>query len=331
MDENIPQINFYIPQRYWPSTGFPASINDYHLNFDSETKEGQLVWTLQTFLYLKKFNFPCKLTNAIPPDGVIIAHREFLPGKLMPNSKQLFVCIKADRYKHPFAQLHIVQNPTDDLDVIWQRYYLPHWPQGRLIPRDGKREDRFENIAYFGSEIELAQEIRRSSWEKRINSLGLTWHQVTEKDRWNDYSYVDAILAVRSFDKNSTYNYKPASKLFNAWLAGVPAILGCESAYRVEGKNGVNYIEVSNVEEAIFALKRLKDDISFRHLIVKGCLIQAEQKNPEKIIEKWQNFLINKVIPEYEKWTKLNSIQRGIFLLKRFYFYKKGYHNNLKG
>jgi len=220
--------------------------------------------------------------------------------------------------------LHIVQNPNDDLDFMWQRHYLPHWPQGRLIPRDGKREDRFENIAYLGSEYELAQEIKGSSWEKQLCSLGLTWHLVTEKNRWNDYSYVDAILAVRSFDKNNTYNHKPASKLFNAWLAGVPAVLGCESAYREEGKNGVDYIEVSKVEEAIFALKHLKDDITFRHLIVKGCLNQAEQINPEQIVEKWQKFLIKKAIPEYDKWTKDSSLKRGIFLLKRLYLYKKG-------
>ena len=323
-NENLPQINFYIPQKYWPSTGIPASIDDYHLTSDSEIIEGKYFWTLQTFLYLKKFNFPCKLTNVVPSDGIIIAHRDFLPSKLVPNSKQVFVCIKADRDKHPFAQLHIVQNPNDDLDFMWQRHYLPHWPQGRLIPRDGKREDRFENIAYLGSEYELAQEIKGSSWEKQLCSLGLTWHLVTEKNRWNDYSYVDAILAVRSFDKNNTYNHKPASKLFNAWLAGVPAVLGCESAYREEGKNGVDYIEVSKVEEAIFALKHLKDDITFRHLIVKGCLNQAEQINPEQIVEKWQKFLIKKAIPEYDKWTKDSSLKRGIFLLKRLYLYKKG-------
>lgn len=324
VDKNLPQINFYIPQKYWPAAGVPVTIDEYHLTRDPETNEGKFFWTLQTFLYLKKYNFSCNLSNLVPPDGIIIAHRDFLPSKLTPNSKQLFVCIKADRDKHPFAQLHIVQNPNDDLNFMWQRHYLPHWPQGRIIPRDAKRGERFENIAYLGNEYELAQEVKSSSWEKQINSLGLTWHLVTEKDMWNDYSYVDAILAVRSFDKYNTYDHKPASKLLNAWLAGVPAVLGCESAYREEGRNGVDYIEVSKVEEAIFALKHLRDNITFRHLIVKGCLVHAEQINPEKIVEKWQNFLIEKAIPEYEKWTKTSPFQRSIFLLKRFCLYKMG-------
>jgi hypothetical protein len=324
VNKHLPQINFYIPQKYWPSMGIPASVEDYHLICDPETNEGRFFWTLQTFLYLKKFNFPCNLTNVFPSDGIIIAHRDFLPGILMPNSKQLLVCIKADRYKHPFAQLHIVQNPNDDLNSMWQRHYLPHWPQGRLIPRDGNRGDIFENIAYLGTEYELAQEIKNSSWERQICSLGLTWHLVKEKDRWNDYSYVDAIIAVRSFDKYNTYDFKPASKLINAWMAGVPAVLGCESAYSEEGKNGVDYIEVSSVEEAIFALKHLKEDINFRHMIVKACLNQAEQINPKQIAEKWINFIIKKAIPGYEEWTKTSALKRGIFLLKRLYYYKKG-------
>ena len=38
---------------------------------------------------------------------------------------------------------------------------------------------------------------------------------------------------------------KPPSKLFNSWLAGVPAVLGHESAYRAERRSDLDYIEVS--------------------------------------------------------------------------------------
>ena len=240
----------------------------------------------------------------------------------MPNSKQLLICIKADRDKHPFAQLHIVQNPDDDLTYMWPRHYLPHWPQGMLIPRDGNRGDRFENIAYFGKKHELAQELKSYQWEEYLCSLGLKWHIITEEHRWHDYSYVDAIIAIRSFDKVNTYNHKPASKLFNAWLAGVPAILPCESAYQKEGRNGVDYIEVSTFKDAMFALKNLKEDIPFREMIMKGCLAQSERIKPETVAEKWKDFLIRKAIPEYEKWIKASPLQQGTFFLKRLYRYK---------
>ena len=54
------------------------------------------------------------------------------------------------------------------------------------------------------------------SWSEKLKDLGLNW-QVVSRDRWNDYSNVDAIFAVRNFKQASDYKWKPASKLVNAW------------------------------------------------------------------------------------------------------------------
>ena len=43
---------------------------------------------------------------------------------LQPNSRQLFVCCQADRSRHNYAQIHIVQNPRGldkNLMVFWQK------------------------------------------------------------------------------------------------------------------------------------------------------------------------------------------------------------------
>ena len=145
------------------------------------------------YLYLKSFDFPCKLTNVISPKGIIVTHRDFLPGRVFPKSNQLFVCIKADRDRHPFPQLHIVQNPDDDLmrqryTSTWKARYIPHWPQGGLIQRDRSRGNRFENIAYIGVEEEITMELKVSKWAKKLNHMGLTWYPITEKEKWHNYS-----------------------------------------------------------------------------------------------------------------------------------------------
>jgi len=57
------------------------------------------------------------------------------------------------------------------------------------------------------------------------------FYQVPQAIDWPDFREADLILAVRPGDRRRATN-KPASKLVNAWLAGVPALLGPEVAYR---------------------------------------------------------------------------------------------------
>ncbi|NEQ27236.1 MAG: glycosyltransferase family 1 protein, partial [Microcoleus sp. SIO2G3] len=126
-------------------------------------------------------------------------------------------------------------------------------------------------------------------------------------NRWNDYSQVDAIVAVRSFDQQQLYlnrNYisKPATKLYNAWLAGVPAILGCESAYQAERQHPLDYLEVTSPTDILSVLKRLRDEPSLRQEIVKNGQIRAQQIHPSNITSRWCNFLNDIAVPTYYRW-----------------------------
>ncbi|NES04757.1 MAG: glycosyltransferase [Okeania sp. SIO2F4] len=38
---------------------------------------------------------------------------------------------------------------------LWGSYFIPHWSQPGLIPRNPKRGDGFENIVFFGREQNL--------------------------------------------------------------------------------------------------------------------------------------------------------------------------------
>ncbi len=53
---------------------------------------------------------------------------------------------------------------------------------------------------------------------------------------------------------------KPAWKLFNAWLAGVPAILGPEAGYRELRRDPLDYLEAGDPDAAMQALARLLDE-----------------------------------------------------------------------
>jgi hypothetical protein len=321
MKTNLPPIYFYLPQSDWRDD-MPNNADVYWIGF----RRGVYCWTLQTYLRLKATGFPCELVGTIPHEGIILAHWDSLPSDLRPNSTQLIACFQADRARHPYAQIHIVQNPLGlDTDLMLlgdryllpgKRYYMPHWSQPGLIPRDPTRGDRFENIAFFGIEENLAPELRGAAWREQLAAMGLKWQAVTQFERWHDYSEVDAVLAVRNF-KQQSYIWKPASKLYNTWHAGAPAILGRESAFRAERRSELDYLEVDSIEDVLVALNQLQDDPSFRQAMVDNGKIRAVETNTATLTARWLTLLETTLIPAYEQWCALSKVAQQTFVIRR--------------
>jgi hypothetical protein len=311
----LPQIYFYIPQRQWVSK-LPQRIEDYWewvCQPGIGKYKGSYTWTLETYLYLKGKGFPCQIIGTLPKEGIVLSHYDCLEFDSKPSPRLLIVCCKAERKRHPYAQIHIVQNPYDPMiiesDPLWPAYYIPGWPQPGLISRNPERGEKFENIACFG--YELAPELKESSWQKKLETLGFHTYisDVDKCNSWNDYSFVDVTVNVRSFNETS-FNEKPSHKLYNAWLAGVPAILGRESAFRAERESDLDYIEVNSQEEIIEALKLLRDNKELRRKMVENGKIRIQKVIPT-IVKEWEDFLINVAIPAYRNyWSKKSGLSK---------------------
>ena len=194
--------------------------------------------------------------------------------------------------------------------------FIPLWIQPSTIPRDEQRNQRFENIAYFGNEIELAEEFKTEAWSNVLKSKGFNWVTATTLDKWSDYSNVDAVVAIRKCHARShEFNFKPASKLYNSWHAGIPAILGVESAYLAERRSELDYKEANSPEEVINALECLRDDPEVRKEMVRNGKIRAEETKPAVLAEKWEDFLINVATPAYQWWCSSEWTRRKYFLM----------------
>ncbi len=308
---DLPPIYFYIPESDWRDD-IPERPGIFWDGFD----KGIFIWTAQTYLYLKADGFPCELVKAIPHEGIVIAHRDSFPYELRPTEKVLMICIKPDRNPHPYAQLQIVQNRKDN-SISKKSYYMPHWIQPGLIPRNPERGDCFENIGYFGVSHNLAPELKATSWSKQLEELGLSW-EIMPQNRWHDYSNIDAVVAVRNFQKQD-YTDKPATKLCNAWHAGVPAILGQESAFQSERKNEFDYFEVSSVDDAITVLKCLKEDPQLCQKVRENGKYRSQETTPQNTVKQWRNFLEYIAVPEYKLWCNLSSWRKYIYLQKCFF------------
>lgn len=327
----LPSITFYIPQRVMSVNQLPASADTYWHQFGGALTGGVYASTIQTYLRLKADGFPCELVGKLPSEGIVLTHRDFLPDTLTPSPRLLIVCLKMDRAPHPYAQLHVVLNPQDlDEEPIFLgdrslfprgRHFIPHWVQPGLIERDRSRGERFETIAFIGNEEQLAPELREASWQQQLADLNLNWQVIghDNRDRWNDFSQIDAIVAVRTFNQDSHYQWKPALKLYNAWSAGVPAILGSESGYRLERRSDLDYLEVTSLNDGLAALKRLQSDPDLRQAMADHGRVRAQALSADTITKMWREFLTTEAIPAYDRWRCASSLQRSIFLSQRYF------------
>lgn len=295
--------------------------------------------TVLTYLHLRRDGFACELVDAPPDEGILVTHTDFLP-HAQPDTHSpwerrgthedwmhsLFVvCYQADRPRHPFAQMHLVQNGEDAarngrsalsrMAGLHLRY-VPLWVQPGLLPRDEARGEDFTEVGYFGIPDELDPGMRDPDWSRRLAARGFNL-TIAEPAHWNDYRNVDVVVAARSFAYRGKLWRKPPSKLFNAWTGGVPAILGRESAFRCERRSDLDFIEVSSVAEVDAALDRLRDDPRLRTRMVDNGRLRAAEVSDKAITARWREVLELEAFPAYEKWRRATPRARRAWMARR--------------
>ena len=179
--KDLMPVFFYVPSHLWPQ-----DITYDSGYFWSANRSGKWNWTIQTYQYLTERGFQCTLTQQLPKEGIIIFHREVLEDDCKPLEKQLFVCIQADHGRHPYAQLHILQNGEGQkaakgslrekivkriIPFKQQSVFLKYWPQPALVPRSPERENCFDNVLYMGRAKNLAMELRSVSFKKEMEKI----------------------------------------------------------------------------------------------------------------------------------------------------------------
>ncbi len=267
---------------YWDWQGSAAEITPYW---------GRYHWVLQSYLFLKAAGLPVALCNEIPASGVIVTHCDCVDYGFRPSPEQYLVVLLVDReVPHPRARLHLVHNPLQRLPLGLRHEYMPPWTQIGLVARDETRGDRFENVGYFGYAENLHPDIVADTFQAEMRRLGLRL-VVPPPAGWHDFSEIDCVVAIRNFGREVSHLNKPSLKLFNAWVAGVPAILGHETAYRREGSPGEGYLEATSPEELLRALQTLKDDPARRRALVQHGRQAVQQFSVEATVERWRTLL----------------------------------------
>jgi len=305
-------LHCYLPCTDAQFERLPRKLSDYAQWQASETELnpflGRFHWVLQTQPHLQAAGVDSRLTNRPGEAGILYSHVECLPYGIRPSKKQLLIAALVDKdVPLPYAFLHVTHNPVQRLPFLSRHHYISPWPQFGLIPRNPTRGDRFENVHFVGNPENLHPFFSSTLFQDELRRLGLKLIVPQPRD-WH-FSEADCVIAVRNFGTSISHLQRPALKLFNACLAGVPAILGFESAYRHIGRVNSDYLEAQSESEFHQSLKYLASNTAARRVLIDKGDGRARQITEKAIRGQWISLLEGVVYPHFAKW-KSNQITR---------------------
>ncbi|MEN8162877.1 MAG: hypothetical protein ABFS37_02005 [Acidobacteriota bacterium] len=268
------------------------------------SRRGEFAWVVQTYLRLQAAGYPVALANVAPQTGLVVfhaKHKHLLAQAASAGNGLIFVGIRADNSAPLLADFEILQNGWFGDNV--RRFPVTHWPQPGITPRDPGRGARVERIGYMGLIENLESEFQSDVWVDALSRLGIEWAPSMVRFRemgdptqvnWEEYRDLDVLLAIRPKERALAYA-KPASKLINAWRAGVPIMVGPEYPYRELRRSEDDFIEITNVATALEALQRLKSDPGLYHRMVSNGYRRAEEFTESKITQRWAELLFDTI------------------------------------
>jgi hypothetical protein len=267
-----------------------------------ELQRGDRAWILQTYLRLAAAGLPVELVDR-PRATVLVYHASAWRRVEREGAEcHALLAVRGDLRPAANAELEVVQNPRAADGR--RRFFVPHWPQPGLLPRDPARGATVRVACFKGVRESLHPDLATSEWQCALETLGVEWRADAveyhaddarrARLRWPDYRDVDVLVALRP-PSRSGHPHKPPTKLFNAWLAGVPAVLGREQAYQAMRRSELDYLEATSPRQALAAVARLATDPDlYRAMVAQGAR-RAEAVTVPRLVEAWRELLFETV------------------------------------
>ncbi len=252
----------------WPdiATLTPADVDRQQHRFRS----GIDVWIAQSYVLLRDAlaarGYEVRFGSRHPWHGIGIAHWDDLNALFNGAHRAHVIGVRADRSRLESCERVIVQNDIGPLAPCER--YIALWPQPGLVPRDPARGTTVRTVGYFGRMGRVPGWMRGGELAARLAAIGVALE--LREDAWNDYRDVDVALAVRT-ESPSMLLQKPASKLYNAWLAGVPALLAPEPAFARLRSSPLDYLDVHDADGIVAAVERLqREPATYAAMVARG-------------------------------------------------------------
>ena len=306
------QTAFYIPGQYLPNAERQASWTSGRI---PELLGGGKAASAQSWIYQSwvELRNSCRveLATRLPEEGAIITLSNLLHENFRANPRQFVVSVAADFLPHPGAQVQLLQNPAHARRLPGT-IFVPHWPQPGLVPRDPARGSTLETAAFFGDPSNLAPKIVDREFRRLLLLETGVRLDIREAARWHDFSDVDIVIAIRDFSR-ARHLSKPPTKLYNAWLAGVPLIGGSDSAFSAEGKPGTDYLIAGSPVELLRQIRELKENPALWQTIVAAGKARSAARSRDAVRKIWQYLCDSEIPRRFETWKKMPPLQQAAF------------------
>lgn len=258
---------------------------------------GRNSWTAQCFVRLRPAlearGWKVTTGPRFRPGTISIVHRDDANRFDRDAAGTFLVVVRADRAPVHLCDVAIVQNP---LGVRGHERFIPLWPQPGLRARHAGRGTRLECIAYQGRVDRVPEWFDDADFHRALRRRGVRFE--VRSRGWSDYSTVDAALAVRD-EAARVLATKPATKLYNAWLAGVPVFAAPEPAYRALRRGPLDLFEVLEARDVIDAVDALQADPGLYRAMVRNGRERGAAYDVHATRARWLDLLEGEVVPRF--------------------------------
>lgn len=270
-------------------------------------------WLIRTYIELKNIGCSVTISDKLVPKCINVSDA-FSFGRRQRLNDYFVAIARSDGPFPGLANFVIHQNGV--IEEGERSANIPHWPQPGLIARDATRGSTISLLTFKGQSWNLDVRFRNPDFIRSLHEMGIDLDlPKDDNDResmawqWRDYSNSDAVIAIRNLTEQDA-SIKPASKLINAWIAGVPAFLGPEPAFRELRKSPLDYIEVTEAGAVIDELRRWKENPEYYLAIIANGHKRAEDFTTEKLAQQWKNLFDGPISDEFHRWRGTNPVRR---------------------
>jgi hypothetical protein len=259
---------------------------------------GRNSWIAQTFLRLRPSlearGWQVTAGPQVVPGAITVAHRDDANDFVERRDEAFLVVVRADRAPVVACDFAIVQN---GLAPRGNERFVPLWPQPGLLGRDESRGTRIERLAYHGRTPAVPAWFGDPALHWQLADRGVRFD--VREANWEDYAQVDVAVAARE-EAPGVLETKPATKLYNAWLAGVPMLAYPEPAYCELRQAAIDFIAIHDGNDLLRSIDLLRANPRLYAAMVANGRRRGTDFTIEAIRQRWLDLFDDEIIPAFE-------------------------------
>lgn len=258
---------------------------------------GRNSWIAQTFVRLRR-HLEARGWNATAgpheaPGAITIVHRDDANDFRGGRHDSFLVVVRADRAPVAACDYAIVQN---GLAPKSHERFIPLWPQPGLVPRDPARGTTIERIAYHGRVGAVPAWFYDESLRRSFSRRGIRFD--VRESSWEDYETVDIAVAARD-EVPGILATKPATKVYNAWLAAVPVIAAPEPAYQEIRRSPLDFLEIHDAGDVLRRVDQLRASPALYREMVANGLARGREFSVQAVRLRWLLLFEREIVPAF--------------------------------